>query len=434
MKKITKMLSIFLLLVFSLVTFAGAASALTIQEVKVDGIELAADSQIVHVDRGETIDIDVQLKGGSSDEEKVRVKAWIGGYKYDEVEDISSQFKVLADTVYVKNLELEMPEDLDATEDYTLHVEAYGPLGDEIEFDSLVFTLKVTPVQDLLNIQDVIFNPGLSVEAGNPLYARVRLENMGDNKQEDIRVSINVPALGISVRDYVDELVSDEFCDSSDCDDDEETSMTSNELMLKIPDNAKEGTYELEILVEYDRLHESVKKVYLLNVKGKELVEDGKEIKRLVSVDTATKEVDQGKGIIYRFTVANLGSEAEAYNVEVSGVDSWATSRVDPAFVTVASDNTGEVFVYVSANENAAPGLHMFTVKVKAQDTIVKEFNLGADVKEVQAKTFNLASILWVIFAVLVIVVVVLGIILLVKRSKEDKAEEPGTGEAQTYY
>jgi len=434
MNKITKIFGLFLVLVISMIVYANAAHALTIQEVKVDGVELASDSQIVHADRGETVDVTVQLKGGSTDEESVRVKAWIGGYKYDEVEDVSSQFKVLADTVYVKNLELEIPEDIDSTEDYTLHVEAYGPLGDEVEYDSLVFTLRVTPVQDLLNIQDVVFNPGLYVDAGNPLYAKVRLENTGDNKQEDIRVSLNIPALGISVRDYVDELVSEETCDISDCDDDEETSATSNELMLKIPENTKEGTYELQVLVEYDRLHESVQKTYLLNVKGKELVDETSQINRIVSVDTATKEIDQGKGVIYRFTLANLGSSTETYTVETSGLDTWATSRVDPALVTVASDNTGELFVYISANEDAVAGLHMFSVKVKSGDTTVKEFNLGADVKEVaKASKFGLASILWIVFAVLVIVVAVLGVILLVKRSREDNAEEPST-EAQTYY
>ena len=430
----TKLFSIFLVLVLSVLFSVGAASALTIQEVKVDGVELASDSQIVHADRGETVDVTVQLKGGSTDEDSVRIKAWIGGYKYDEVEDVTSQFKVLADTVYVKNLELEIPEDMDSTEDYTLHVEAYGPTGDEVEYDSLSFTLRVTPVQDLLGIQDVIFNPGLSVKAGNALYAKVRVENTGDNKQEDIRVSMNMPALGISVRDYIDELVSEEQCDVSDCDDDEETSATSNELMLKLPESVKTGTYALEIVVDYDRLHESVRKVFLLSVEGRELVDEQTQINRIISVDTATKEVDPGKGIIYRLTAANLGAQTETYTVEVSGVDTWATSRVDPALVTVASDSTGELFVYISANENAVPGLHMFTVKVKSGDTTVKEFNLGADVKEVaKAGTLSLASILWMVFAVLVIVVAVLGVILLVKRSKEDNAEEPST-EAQTYY
>lgn len=433
MKNITKMFGIFLMLVFSLVVFANAANALTIQEVKVNDVELVSGSEVVHADRGDTIDVTVQLKGSSINENDVRVKAWIGGYKYDEVEDMTSQFKVLADTTYVKNLELELPEDMDSTEDYTLHVEVYGPLGDEVE-DSLAFTLRVTPVQDLLNVQDVMFNPGLTVEAGNPLYANVRVENMGDNKQEDIRVSLSIPALGISTRTYIDELVSEEVCYAFDCDDTEETSANSNDLMIKIPENAKAGTYDLVVSIEYDRLHESTQKVYTLNVENKEVVsEDEFEISRIINVDTQTKEVDQGKGVIYRLTLANLGSKTETYNVEVNGVDTWGTSRVDPSYVTLASDSTGETFVYISANENAAPGLHVFNVKVKSGDAVVKEFNLNADVKEVLSNKMNITSILWIVFAVLVIVVIVLGIILLVKRSNKEDAEEPTT-EAQTYY
>lgn len=429
MKNITRIFSIFLMLVLSLVIFANAASALTIQEVKVDGVELESSSQLVHADRGETIDVTVQLKGSSVNEDSVRVKAWIGGYKYGEVEDMSSQFKVLADTVYVKNLNLELPEDMDSTKDYTLHVEAYGPTGSVVE-DSLSFTLKVTPVQDLVDMQDVIFNPGLTVQAGNPLYTRVRVENMGDNKENDVRVSISIPALGVSVRDYIDQLVSV----NDDTDSDNKRTMTSNELMIKIPDNTKTGTYELQVVVDYDRLHESVQKTYLLNVEGKENVDTETKVNRIVNVDTATKEVDQGKGVIYRFTLANLGANPETYNVEVNGIESWGTSRVDPAYVTVAPDNTGEVFVYISANEDAAAGLHMFNVKVRSADSIVKEFNLGTDVKEVQVSNFDITSILWIVFGVLVLVVVVLGIILLVKRADNKEEAEETSAEAQTYY
>jgi len=429
MKQTTKIFSMILVLAMSLVIFAGAAHALTIQEVKIDGVELASDSQIVHVDRGDQVDVTVQLKGSSSDEKSVRVKAWIGGYKYDQVEDVSSQFNVLADTVYVKNLELDMPEDMDSTQDYTLHVEVYGPTGDEVEYDSLSFTLRVTPVQNLLDVQDVIFNPGLTVQAGNPLYAKVRVENMGDNKEKDIRITMSIPALGISVRDYIDQLVSV----NEDTDSDNKISMTSNELMLKIPENTKAGTYEVQITTEYDRFHESVKKTYLLNIEAAEITSEKQEISNLVSIDSATKEVDQGKGVIYKLTIANLGSKAQAYNVVVSGADTWATSRVDPAFVTVMSDSTGETYVYVSANEDAVAGLHMFSVQVMSGNTLVKEFNLGADVKEIAKSKFNLSLALWIVFAVLVIAVVVLGIILLVKRSREEGAEEPST-EAQTYY
>ncbi|MDD5649505.1 MAG: hypothetical protein PHF86_03690 [Candidatus Nanoarchaeia archaeon] len=434
MKNITKMFSIFIMLVFSIVVFANAANALTIQEVKVNDVELASDSQVVHADRGDNLDVSVQLKGGSSDENSIRVKAWIGGYKYDQVEDVTSQFKVLADTTYAKNLELQLPDDMDSTQDYTLHVEAYGPTGDAVEYTPLVFTLRVTPVQDLLDVQDVMFNPGLTVQAGNPLYANVRVENMGDNNQKDIRVSLSIPALGISTRNYIDELVSKDICDTTECDSDKVTSANSNDLMIKIPENTKAGTYDLVVNVDYDRLHESTQKTYLLTVENNQVVsEDNADVSRIINVDTQTKEVDQGKGIIYRLTLANLGSKTETYNVEVNGVESWGTSRVDPAYVTLASDSTGETFVYVSANEDAAAGLHIFNVKVKSGDTVVKEFNLNADVKEVAKNNFSLTSMLWIVFGLLVIVVLVLGAILLVKRSKKEDAEEPNA-EAQTYY
>ncbi len=431
-----KILSIFLVLFVGLLFCVNGAHALTFEEIQVNGVEYDSSNSIIHADRGDTVDIRVELKGSTEDEERVRVKAWIGGYKYDDVEDSTNRFTVLSDTVYVKDLSLVIPNDIEATGDYTLHVEAYGPEGESIKHEQ--FTLKITPIEDLLTLQDVMINPGLSVEAGKPVYVSVRVENQGENKQEDIRVKASIPKLGLSARTYIEELVSNEFCDAFDCDDDEETSQTSDELMLKIPENTKEGTYELDVEVEYDRFHKSVKETYLIYVEGaeKEAVStsEDSEVKRIVNVDTATQEVEQGDGVIYRITLANLGDNTETYNLEVSDVETWGTVRVDPAFVVVNKDSTGEAFVYLAANENAADGLHMFTVKVKSGEEVVKEISLGADVK-VKHNKLDLTQALWIVFGVLVLLILILGIILLIKRSGENSdAEEPSMSEGQTYY
>ncbi len=434
MQRIQKTLSIFLAFVVGLVLVANSAYALTFEEIQVNDVEYEAGNSIIHVDRGDTVDIRVEMKGGAVDEERVRVKSWIGGYKYNEIEDATERFSVLADTLYVKNLELEIPHDMEATDDYTLHVEAYGPQGESIKHEQ--FTLKVTPTEDLVVIQDVIVNPGLNVEAGKPLFVTVRAENQGENKQEDVRVKVSIPKLGISARTYIDELVSEEFCDQFDCDDDEETSESSDELMLKIPEDAKEGTYELNVEVEYDRFHKSTSESMLVFVEGKEVVEDEDEgeVKRVINVDTKTQEITQGeKGVVYRITLANLGDSAETYNLEVSDVGTWGTARVDPSLVTVQKDSTGEAFVYVAANENAVEGLHVFTVEVNKDGQTVKEITLTADVKEGKSG-LELTQALWIVFGVLVLIVIVLGIVLLIKKSGEEETEEPSMTEGQTYY
>ncbi len=452
MQKIQKLFSMFVLLALGFLLCMNTAEALEFTEIKVNGVEYINTNDIIHVDRGDDVEIRVELVGIDSaictlspncDEERVRVKAWIGGYKYDEIDDSTNRFTVLEDTTYVKTLNLKIPHDLEATDDYTLHIESYGPQGESIKDE--LFTLKITPIEDMITIQDVILNPGLNVKAGKPLYVTVRAENLGENKQEDVRVKISIPELGISTRTYIDELCSTECCneDSDDCcNEDDETSSSSDELMLKIPENAKEGTYELVVEIEYDRFHKTTKETYLLFVEA-EGTEDTTTpgsndndvaVKRLINVDTATQEVEQGKGVIYRVTLANLGSQTETYTLEVNNVDAWGTVRFDPSFVVVEKDSTGEAFVYVAANENSVEGLHMFTVKIKTNDKVIEELSLGTDVKA-KSGMLDLTQILWIVFGALVLLVLILGIVLLVKRSGEDSdTEEPSMSEGQTYY
>ena len=73
------------------------------------------------IERGETISVKTIFKS-NVDHEEVKVKTWINGYKED-IEDETSLFDMFAGYSYVKTLYLEIPEDIDATEDYTLHVE-----------------------------------------------------------------------------------------------------------------------------------------------------------------------------------------------------------------------------------------------------------------------------------------------------------------------
>ena len=431
MQKIQKMLSIFLVLAIGLLLFANSAQALQFTEIKVNGVEYNSNYDVIHVDREDTVDIRVELFGDNGTEDRVRVKAWIGGYKYDNIEDTTNMFTVLGGTLYVKNLKLEMPEDMNSQDDYTLHIEAYDNAGySEIDQE---FTLRVTPIEDVVKIQDVIINPGLSVEAGKPIYVTVRAKNFGENKQDDVRVKVSIPELGISTRTYINELCSlEEYCDG---DNDEEDSASSGELMLKIPETVKEGTYELLVELEYDRFHKSTSETYLLNVESKSkttTTSSTTDMDRIIAVDTATQEVSQGKGVIYRITLANLGDKTETYNIEVSGVETWGTSRVDPNYVVVEKDSTGEAFVYIAANENAVEGLHMFTAKIKANNEVVKEISLGADVND--NERLSLTQILWIVFGVLVLVVLILGIILLVRGSRDNSDSEEPINEGQTYY
>src|SRR3989338_1882409 len=410
-----------------------SVNALVMSEVKVDGTAISQNA-IVSAIKGNTLDIRVELFGDLNfTENDVRVKAWIGGYEYDDIETTSDLFNVQSNVIYVKNLELELPEDMDATEAYTLHVDDYSQSGNEVEYTN-VFTLMVSPERHLIRFIDTIFNPGLSVEAGQPLFTTVRLENLGDKKEEDIKVKVSIPALGVSAVKYLDELTSDELDNE-----DEEDSGEVEDIYLVIPKDAKTGIYDVVVDAEYNRGHDVESKRYLINIKGKvEAPVDALPgtvtptglVTAVISVDSETKQVQSGESIVYKIMFANLGQDAKTYTIELSNVD-FGVTRVDPAVLTINPDQTAEAYVYLSVDKNAREGMHLFNVNVKSGNQIIKEFNLGSDVNA--GTNVDAKNALEVVFVVLLVVLIILGIVVIVKRLGKGREPEESTG-GQSYY
>ena len=260
------------------------------------------------------------------------------------------------------------------------------------------------------------------------LFGTVRAENLGEKTERDIKVVMSIPELGLSTRTFIDELVNQ--ADADLIDEDNRVSASSDELFLKIPENTKEGTYTLKVQVIYNRGHTTEERTYALNVKGVTPVTTQEAV---VSIDSTSQSVEAGKGVVFKLTVTNMGSKAATFTADVAGVSSWGTSRIDPAMVTVLPDQTGEMFVFVSASENADAGDKSFTLSVKSGDSVVKQIPVTVKVSNASSvDTFGgLRKGLEVGFIVLLIVLVILGLILAARKlgSKED--EEEGK---KTYY
>ena len=413
-----KLLSVFLVLVIALsgISFAGAATAVPlvpfkIVDVDIDGTDMS-DVNTLYVERGETLNIRVEVQISSLIKDvdytvdDVRVKADIAGYEYDDIEDTTEMFDMEGGVRYVKNLKLSIPEDIDASEDYKLRVRVYNQ---DYEIDTS-YELRVKSQRHLLNIQDVIFTPGLVLNTNQPLFTTVRVENMGDNKEEDVRVEVSVPELGRSGITYIDELVSVE-------NDDEETSASSDTIYMDLR-GAKSGIYELFVKVEYNRGHDEVTKSY-------QLVIDGATVASGFIVESAEKSIssESGQGIVYKIDIANMGSDAKSFTTEVSGLN-WGNYRVDPTPVVVQAGSNGEMFIYVSPNEDVI-GQNTFTVNVKEGSNVVKTINFEANISKEKSEWSNVLTGLEIGFVVLLIILVILGIILAVTRMNKKEDEEP---------
>jgi len=393
-----------------------------------------ADNRVLDIERGENLDLTVvieaanSINGGSLDD--VRIKAEIEGYEYGDIEDRTSIFEVEEGLTYYKRLSLAIPEDIDASETYTLRVEVSDKDNEEV----WEFTLHVDEQRHKLNIYDIIVRPGTSVESGRPLFVDVRVENLGSKKENDIKVTAAIPELGVSDSRYIDELVPVEGCSAFDCDDNEETSESSGDLFLRVPQSAKTGAYELVVEVSYDRGHEIIRAVTLVNIDGVASGNAG-ELNAIVSIDTTTRQIVQGEEVGYRIMVANLGNEQQVLTATVNGVESWATTRVTPGFLTLAPGQTGELLVYLKANDNIDAGQRAFTVSITSGNSVgVKTLNLNADV--VAGKnSFDVAKdVLIGVFIVLIVILIILAIVLVVKKlSTGNEPLEPAS-EGQSYY
>ena len=407
----------FITLCFALVLALVAVSTVSaagyaFEAIEINGIESTKD---IEVERGQDVNIAAEIYG-LDDVKDVRLRAWIDGYD-DEIRDVSALFDISKDYTQLKSLTLPLPVDMDATEDYTLHLE----ISDEDDSTEVEYALRIKEGVHLLYIIDAIPS-STTLKGGDYFTTTVRVENVGARTEENIKVTISVPELGISQRSYINELVPEDT-------EDDEDAVSSDAILLQIPVGAKSGEYTAKVDVSFNRNRNSVSTTFPITINA------GTGADLMVSADAAVKDIVAGEGIMYEVTVANLGAEAKTLSAEVAGVDAFGTATVEPTSVTVAAGEEGQIFVYLTANTDAE-GEKAFTVKLTEGDNVVKELNLKANVTEEASAWDSIKTGLEIGFVVLLIILVIIGLIIAINKMREDDEdlEEPSASDAQTYY
>jgi len=227
----------------------------------------------IYTERGDIVPVTVYFYGTGNTTD-VNLKVWIGGYEYDYVHTASEMFDVEDGVYYAKTLQLQLPDDMNAEDEYTLYLEMY----DDDDYTREEATIMVSKTRHDVRIQDVIVDN--STEAGDYTSVTVRLENMGDKKEEDLRVQISSEDLGIEVATYLDELTNDEI------DNEDEENSGDVTLNFKVDNDALTGAYDLEVTVTYDNGYTTVSETAILNINGAQ--EDAGEV--TVTVSDATEE------------------------------------------------------------------------------------------------------------------------------------------------
>jgi uncharacterized membrane protein len=379
------------------------------------------DTTRVTVEEGEDLDIKVTLRNqGTVDAEGIEVVARISGYEYSNsvsLEDSTELFDVNAGTRKSVRLNIPVPRDLTNGLN-TLRIFVFDRNGAPLEFN---FDLEVESPRNSVDIEDVSFSPSNTVKAGRSLLANVLVENYGENTEKDVKVTVAIPALGISATDFIDEIDADEseyvYRDYD------------GGLLLNIPATAAEGDYQVEVTVRYDNLHDSVKKTYTIHVVGNEQFSNVDKL--VLAVGPKAQNVAAGTTASYGIALTNAGTSSKAYTLKAVTGD-WAAASLSESLVVLEAGKNAVVYVDVAVAANAPVGAHLASVSIMSGDEVLETVALNANVVEASkssaAEPISLRNGLEIALIVLVVLLVIIGLIVGFSRLRRDEDED------QTYY
>jgi uncharacterized membrane protein len=430
MKKLLTLAMIVLMVLSTALVSALDASNLRFDTVRVNGdyVNVVGNQtpEVLAVEEGQTIEVRLGLVAANGAKD-VEVEAKISGFEYSDKEslvDSTPLFDIAAGTTKYVTLNVKVPRQLDE-DNYWLRVRVLDKNTPALE---LTVPLAVEPVRHGLGIADVSFSPGLSVKAGRSLLTTVLLENFGRKDQNDVKVTVSLPQLGVSATEYVDMDASPDKVDFEDV----------PEMFLAVPATAAPGDYEVKVTAEFDQ-YESVSKSFTLTVLASDLfpvpgfpsVPGAPAVEKLVmAVGPESQNLAAGKMVTYAVALSNAGSTSRAYTVEAVTGD-WATAKVSDSLVVLDAGKSKVVYVDVTAGKDAAPGEHMVSLTVKAGDEALETVTLSANVVGGTAPggAVGLRNGLEIALIILVVLLVIIGLIIGFSRMHKDNGEGD-----KTYY
>jgi len=363
------------------VSFVYAGDTASYIETEFNGVDLGSSVTMAGM-VGDTVPVRVEFEAAKSLSE-VRVKVRMEGHR-EEISASTERFDIEEDSTYSKLLNLELPSDADVwSETYTLYVEVSSRTDrTEREYD-----LRIQRNSYTLEILSVDYPS--KVSAGEAVPISVVAKNNGYNRADDVFVKASIPALGISAKGYLGDLISVE--DYED-DDDEEDSAYRN-LYLNIPEVVDAGVYEME--VELYNEDTTVSETKLISV--------GESASSMVLAAAKNKDLNAGETVTYDLVIVNSGDQVKVYKINAVSGETLDVSV--PSVVTVSPDSSETVQISVTADSSAEMGTYTFSVDVNGEQMVFGANVIGT---EVSSSVVALTVVLVIIFVVLLVVLIVL--------------------------
>lgn len=397
--------------VLALISVVSAGELTSSWDVTVNGAEVSPDgSTISGIEAGETIPIKIVFTAEKNASDVV-VKAFIDGYR-SEISDKTGRFELVEGSIYTRYLSLNLPSDVDPTEDYNLMIR----ISDKTESDEQEYSLKLQRESYNLNVLSV--EVPKEATAGSVIAVDVVLKNWGMHDLEDVFVKVKIPDFGIERKVYfgdIDPLDESEYDDYKEADRED---AVERRIYLTIPENAKTGVYVLEAEA-YNVDSSATTKT--------NIIISGAEEASSVLTGTAVRTLSIGEEVTYDVIIVNSGSKMKVYTLtpeEAKGL----IVEVEPV-VTVSADSSKTAQVKVKATDSAEEGTHVVKINVESEGKLVKQVSLSANVEK--GTVIAKANSIVILTVILVIVFVVLLIVLIVLLTRKPAATET---EETSYY
>lgn len=243
MKALTTIL-LSVLLVLSAVLVAADSVPLNVVKAEIDDtkIEPFGVNNKLNIERDQDFELKLELFA-VNDVKDIEIRAFISGYEFNDIKSISDRigpFDFYENVTYVKKMTLSLPDDVD-TDDYQLRLVISDRFNEQVTYN---YALQVDSQRHDVKIEDITLSSS-SVKAGQAVLASVRLENLGQKTEDDVKVVVSIPSFNLSGTDYIEEIKVDKQ---------EET----EEVFLKLPKCAAPGVYDVNVEAVYNDGHDKV--------------------------------------------------------------------------------------------------------------------------------------------------------------------------------
>ncbi len=373
---------------------AGFASAGLATNINTDfnGVTLGSNIMVGNINNVVPIRVTFNSISNASD---VRVKVYTEGSRNDMSVE-TNRFDIENGVSYTKLLSLRLPSENSYLSDrYTLYVEIIS----KDDRSEKTYTISMQRNSYTFKILSVDYSS--KVSAGDVFPVSVVIKNTGYDRMDDTYLVASIPALGISTRGYVGDLIPTE--NNKDFNNDEDSIYRT--VYMKIPAGVASGVYEMNIEA-YNREG---------NVTVKKLISVGESASTTVLATVKNQDFKAGETVTYNLVIVNSAKNVKVFNLK--GISGNALTVSVPSVVTVGPDATKTIPVTVTASSDASLGTYTFSVNVDGKQTVFGANVVGGSVS---SSVVALTVILAIVFVVLLAVLIVL----LTKKEKPIKEVE----------